>query len=109
MALTVKLNNVSEVIPLDTVPVIVAEPEPVFNDRPVGKDPDCTEKDVALVAVIVIVEIVDPAANDPNDPADVCHARTEGSQCELSASQQNGAQSALPPLRKRSFLKCKRS
>ena len=74
MALTVKLNNVSEVIPLDTVPVIVAEPEPVFNDRPVGKDPDCTAKDVALVAVIVIVEIVDPAPNEPKLPAEVTHA-----------------------------------
>ena len=48
----------SETIPLDIVPVIVAEPDPVFNDRPVGKDPDCTAKEVALVAVIVIVEIV---------------------------------------------------
>ncbi len=64
VARTVKLNSVSEVIPLDTVPVIVAEPEPVFNDRPVGKDPDCTAKDVALVAVIVIVEMVSPALND---------------------------------------------
>jgi hypothetical protein len=74
VARTVKLNNVSEEIPLDTVPVIVAEPDPVFNDRPVGKDPDCTAKDVALVAVIVIVEIVSPALNEPNDPAAVCQA-----------------------------------
>jgi hypothetical protein len=74
VARTVKLNVVSELIPLDTVPVIVAEPEPVFNDRPVGKDPDCTANDVALVAVIVIVEIVFPAENEPNDPAEVTHA-----------------------------------
>ena len=74
VARTVKLNNVSEEIPLDTVPVIVAEPTPVFNDKPVGKVPEVFVKDVASVAVIVIVEIVSPALNEPNDPAAVCHA-----------------------------------
>jgi hypothetical protein len=74
VARTVKLNVVSELIPAETVPVIVAEPVPVFNVSPVVRVPDCIAKDVAFVAVIVIVEIVSPGPNVPNDPAEVCHA-----------------------------------
>ena len=74
VARTVNVNVVSELIPAETVPVIVAEPTPVFNDKPVVKDPDCIAKDVALVAVIVIVEIVSPGLKLPKDPAEVCHA-----------------------------------
>jgi len=66
---------VSELAP-DSVPVKVEEPEPLFNDIPPGKEPDCKVIPVELVAVKVIVPILSPPLNEPNEPALVVQAGT---------------------------------
>ena len=77
----------------DSVPVIVAEPTPVFKDNPPGKAPDVIANDVASVAEIVSVPTLDHAAKVPREPAPVVHAGTSD-----TVSKADELLTALPSL-----------
>ena len=72
VAVTVKLLVVVCVDPV-SVPVIVAEPTPVFKVAPPGNAPDVTAKLTASVAVKVKLK-VPPFATVPKEPDPVTHA-----------------------------------
>ena len=90
--MTVKLYVVVEEVP-DSVPVIVADPAPVFKDNPPGKAPDVIANDTAFVAEIVIVPTLAPALKVPSVPALVVQPGTSD-----TVSKADPVRTALPSL-----------
>tara|TARA_R100001594_G_scaffold138471_1_gene182135 strand:- start:6 stop:287 length:282 start_codon:yes stop_codon:yes gene_type:complete len=58
----------------DSVPVNVELPDPLVNEMPPGKAPDCRVMPVESVAVKVRVPILVPPPKEPKLPEAVTHA-----------------------------------